>query len=260
MKTLTTLTPLHQAVVVGDFRSVRELRESEWRFRKDRNGFTPLELAQLLGRRKCRNELPELTDWTVRVYLREESTPRILNAYDFEMLFGVTYWPFPDFKTYEFLEEVIADCPYLLRFEHFLGKNDRMESSYRSEISRGASGQVSIRWIDSVKEYGLFAEEDLPEKSFIGEYTGVVRQYSIDRENPYCFHYPSKIFSGKRYVIDSLIEGSVCRFINHSATPNLQPLWLVDRGVLHLVLIANGSIPKGTELTFHYGSSYSRLN
>lgn len=115
-----------------------------------------------------------------------------------------------------------------------------------------------IKWINPILEYGLFTAADLPERSFIGEYTGVIRQ--IDKKHPdlnsYCFHYPTRFWSAKYFVIDSLHEGNASRFINHSNQPNLQPLWLVNRGVLHLIFIANQFIAKGAELTFNYGSDY----
>jgi uncharacterized protein len=251
-------SPFHKAVIEGNLELVVQLKDSEWSSLFDVNGFNPLELAQLLGLRQCQELLSNLNPIEIKVQLKDQKSPSLLSIIEFENLFKVIYRPFLTFLSYRSLEEIIHNCPYLLRFEWLMTHHDKSEAFYQAQLSIGAIADVFIKWINPVLEYGLFAAVDLLEKSFIGEYTGVVRR--IDKAHPnlnaYCFHYPTRFWSLKYFVIDSLHEGNLLRFINHSDQPNLQPLWLVNRGVLHLIFIANCFITKGTELTFNYGPDY----
>jgi hypothetical protein len=252
------LTPLHQAIIEDDREQVAQLKGSKWHSYPDAHGFTPLELAQLLGRRQCQDILQHPNPTIIKVQLKGAHAPTILTISEFENNFNIVHRPFLTFPSYQTLEEVIRNCPYLLRFEQLMLSSDEREAAYQAQLSSGATADTCIQWINPVLGYGLFSATDLPENSFVGEYTGVVR--GIDRQNPdlnaYCFHYPTRFWSFKYFVIDALREGNHLRFINHSDQPNLQPLWLVNRGVLHLIFVTNRFINQGTELTFNYGSDY----
>lgn len=252
------LTPLHQAVIEDDQELVAQLKTSEWRSHWDEYGFTPLELAQLLGRRKCQDILLHANARTIKVEIKGANSSAILTIPEFEKTFNIVYRFFLTFPSYSLLKEIIHNCPYLLRLEQLILSRDEREAFYQAQLSKGVIAETCIQWINPVLEYGLFAAADLPRNSFIGEYTGVVRR--IDPQNPdlnaYCFHYPTRFWSFKYFVIDALHEGNHLRFINHSDQPNLQPLWLANRGVLHLIFVTNRFITKGTELTFNYGPDY----
>jgi hypothetical protein len=250
--------PLHKAVIEDNIELVAQLKNSKWSSLLDENGFKPFELAQLLGLRECQELLSNSNPIEIKVQLKNQKSPSLLSSVEFEDLFKVIYRPFLTFSSYQLLKEIIRNCPYLLRFEWLMTHLDEREAFYQTQLSIGAIADTFVKWINPVLGYGLFAAVDLPEKSFIGEYTGIVRR--IDRAHPnlnaYCFHYPTRFWSLKYFVIDSLHEGNLLRFINHSDQANLQPLWLVNRGVLHLIFIANCAITKGTELTFNYGGDY----
>ncbi len=252
------LNPLQQAVIENNSQLVEELKDSKWRFEKDANGFDALDLSDLLSRDEIQKILMQRKPKTIRAQLKNSEEIKLLTKDEFKNIFNVTYRNFLTFSTYEDLKETIKNCPWFFKFQWLFGKNDEMESSYLEFALQGLKAKTIIKWINPVLEYGLFADTDLPEKAFIGEYTGIIRR--IDKKdpdaNPYCFHYPSKYFSFKYFVIDALNEGNSLRFINHSDKPNLQPLWLVDKRLLHLVFIANQPIAKGTELTFDYGNDY----
>lgn len=251
------LTPLHKAIIEENLELVAQLKDSNWQDQPDNHGFKPLELAQLLGRRECQTLLGNVSSPFLKVQLKDQSSPIHLDLIDFEKIFKIIYRPFLIFPSYQALEEIIHNCSYLFRFESLMG-SDQWEVSFQAKLSMGVIAKTYIRWIDSIVGYGLYADADLPHKSFVGEYTGVVRQLSKNHPNPnsYCFHYPTRFWSFKYYIIDSLEEGNISRFINHSSRPNLQPLWLLNRGVLHLIFMTNQMIPKGTELTFDYGADY----
>ncbi len=253
------ITPLHQAVIEGNLEQVIQLKNSEWRMHRNSQGFTPLELAQLLGRAHCQ-EVLALTNRQaiIKVQLKDQKIATAFTIAEFEELFDLTYRPFLTFPSYQALTEVIRNCPYLLRFEWLMTSKDEKEAFYQSELASGATANTFIKWINPTLGYGLFAATDLPQHAFIGEYTGLVRRIErgLPDLNAYCFHYPTRFWSFKYFVIDALHQGNLLRFINHSDRPNLQPLWLVNRGILHLIFVANCLISKGTELTFNYGPDY----
>jgi hypothetical protein len=254
------LNPLQQAITENKQELVKELKSSTWSFEKDKYGFYPLEISDFLGFDEIQKLLIIRKPKSVKVQLKNQETPSVITVLEFEKLFNIRYAQTLLFSSYEDLTNTIQNCPYFFRYQWLFGKQDELESEYQRYVLKHLKAKTYIKWIDDVFEYGLFADIDLQPKSFIGEYTGLIRE--IDKKlpdlNPYCFHYPTKLFSYHYYVIDAETNGNNLRFVNHSDEPNLQPLWLVERGLLHLVFIANQFIPKGTELTFNYGKDYWR--
>ena len=178
----------------------------------------------------------------------------------FEQFFGITYLTELAFSTESFKQKVQKNIPWLLRYT-VLGYEQRRLGAYlRHKLASGIIPDVSIRWIDDVRGYGLFAEADFEADTFIGEYVGRVRQ--IKRFHPdingYCMHYPSAFFSYNYFVIDAKEAGNVTRFMNHSSQPNLKPLCVLDRNLLHVVFYTTRKVSKGEELTFNYGRDYWR--
>lgn len=253
------LNPLHKAIAEDRPEIVKQLKDSEWKNQVDRYGFTSLELSQLLGRRDCEELLqPKHIPLSFKVQLKDDYSISTLSLKEFENKFHLTYRPFLTFSSYHILQEVIRNCPYFFRFEWLLVGNSELEGHYQTLCLRGFFIDTYVKWINPQLGYGLFTAIDLSEKSFIGEYTGFIRRINKNdsKLNGYCFHYPTRFWSANYFVIDALQEGNLARFINHSSQPNLQPLWLVNRRVLHLVFIANQFIAKGSELTFNYGADY----
>lgn len=250
------MNPLQSAVVEGNVEVTEQLKASKWRFIVDKHGFTPLELAQLLGRHQCQAILQKEDPKCFMVQIKGQTSPLSYSQSELEAFFNIQYRSFLTFPSYKILEEIIKDCPYLFRLESLFGTSDAWEVEYQKQLAAGVSANTIIKWIDPVFEYGLFAAKDLHAGSFIGEYTGIIRQ--IDKKQPikngYCFHYPTKFWSLKYFVIDAYSQGNLLRFVNDSQQPNLQPLWLNHHNVLHLILIAKTFISKGTQLTFNYGN------
>jgi len=118
---------------------------------------------------------------------------------------------------------------------------------------------VSIRLIDENVGYGLFAEEVIEPGSYVGEYTGLVRENDIRKylgpPNNYCYAYPVPDSLGREFVIDAT-QGNLTRFINHSFTPNLRPVHAYFEGFYHLIFLALQRIEKGTQLSYSYGKNY----
>ncbi|HEV7737140.1 MAG TPA: SET domain-containing protein-lysine N-methyltransferase [Chlamydiales bacterium] len=127
------------------------------------------------------------------------------------------------------------------------------------QIEENFLAKVSIRWIGGGIGYGLFAEDTIAVGSFIGEYTGIVRENNLrylEPLNNYCYEYPILDAIGRSYVIDAT-RGNFTRFINHSAKPNLQPMYAFRDGAFHCIFLALwGEIQKGEQLSYDYGKSY----
>ncbi len=129
---------------------------------------------------------------------------------------------------------------------------------FASEIQEAYLAKVSVRWIGTGIGYGLFAEDSIAAGSFLGEYTGIVRENNLrylEPLNNYCYEYPILDAIGRSYVIDAS-HGNFTRFINHSAEPNLQPAYAFRDGAFHCIFLARWEIQKGEQLSYDYGKSY----
>lgn len=253
------MTPLHQAVIEDHLTELEDRAFVEkWRDFPDRFGFTALEIAQYLGKYEAMRQLGGKLPCVFKALPNGAKKAVELSFEGFEKAFGIRYRPFLTFDSYAAFTRVLQQCPYILLSRYLASENYAWGQKYHSEISSGATAAMIIQWIDPTLGYGAFAAEDLFSGEFIGEYTGIVRQLyrRHPNHNPYCFHYPTKLWSLNYFTIDSMKEGNLTRFINHSTQPNLQPLCTVDRGLLHLVLVANREIKKGEQLTFDYGEDY----
>jgi uncharacterized protein len=193
-----------------------------------------------------------------KVLLDDGRGVRQISHEQFEKLFGIKYLAHLRFDSDQSFKKVICNCPLILKYMSWGEENRALGFLYRPQIALGTVADTVICWIDPKIGYGLFAGQDLEEGAFVGEYTGLVRH--LDRLHPdynaYCFHYPTRFFSWNYYVIDASQEGNETRFINHSDVPNLRPICLVDRNLLHLVFLASQPISKGSELTFNYGTDF----
>jgi len=177
----------------------------------------------------------------------------ILSKKQFEATFQVEFSPYQRFKNLDVLTEVISNCPWILRT--FAGNENRaLAEKYKTELGEADVADVIIKWVNPNMGYGLFAGKDFVAGEWIGEYTGDVhRLYRWKGEgNPYCFHYPTRWWSLKYFVIDSLSIGNEMRFINHSLEPNLEPICLLDRNLLHMAFLTKRPIEKGEQLFFNY--------
>lgn len=253
------LTPLHRAVIAGYEKLVaRLIAEKADISSKDDMGFTPLELAQLLDSKGCQKVLGCRAPESIKLQKKGENAPTEVPLADFEDYFEITYCAYPFVPSYEQLKALISNCPHILRYPWLAKESYAAAKLYKQQLAEGWTAPVYIKWIDPTLEYGLFADADFPQGTYIGEYTGVIRR--LYRKNPdhndYCMQYPTRWWSFNYYVIDALNEGNVLRFANHSDQPNMQPLCVVDRGLLRMVLVTCKPVAKGEQLTFDYGADF----
>ncbi len=146
------------------------------------------------------------------------------------------------------------------KFQNNLVTSQALElgQKYIDKINAAYIPHVSVRWISDRVGYGLFAEEEISEESYVGEYTGIVRKNDrryFEPLNNYCYEYPVDDEIGRSFVIDAT-QGNLTRFINHSSKPNLQPIHIFYDGYYHLIFVAFRPIQKGEELSYDYGESY----
>ena len=98
-----------------------------------------------------------------------------------------------------------------------------------------------------IHRWGIFAEEDIPARRRVIEYTGEkidekeVERRSV-RKHVYLF------WLNEKWAIDGAIGGSGAQFVNHSCNPNMYSI--VSRG--HIYLVSLRRIEAGEELTYDY--------
>lgn len=129
---------------------------------------------------------------------------------------------------------------------------------YQRQIESDFCPNVLIQFINEQVGHGVFAEEVLHPRQYIGEYTGIVREnlrVYFSPLNNFCYEYPVPDRIGRSFVIDAT-AGNFTRFINHSCKPNLEPFYAFLNGFYHLIFISLRKIQKGEQLLYDYGRSY----
>lgn len=251
--------PLHLAVINDDFAAMSLLRNNpELMARKNWQGFSALELAKLLGKDRAVRELAPKIPKPILVQAKGQSDIAYCNRAQFEELFGVHYLETLTCSNIDMLEEVCANVPWLLAHTVAGQEHRSLGSQLRHKLFDGYLAETFVKWIDEEIGYGLFAKEPLSKESFIGQYSGIVRK--IGRFSPllngYCMHLPTRFCSFQYYLLDAEQAGNETRFANHSDQPNMRPLCLIDRSLMHIGLFAKRDIQAGEELTFNYGRDY----
>lgn len=126
---------------------------------------------------------------------------------------------------------------------------------YRSELARGAVGEVYIAWVDNRYGFGLFAKSPLQRGEYIGEYIGIVRKIPplFSNLNPYCFRYP--LYGGRicHYTVDAEAACNETSFMNHSSNPNCKIETAYSGDLYHLCLRTAKEVQADEQLTFDYG-------
>ena len=129
---------------------------------------------------------------------------------------------------------------------------------YAKEIREGIGLDLTISWIDERIGYGVWTNRDIPARTYIGEYTGIVRKRRFwgRWKNFYCFTY--NIGEGRRspYTVDAEKAGNYTRYINHAEVENIEAASVYCDGLMHIIFYAIKNIPAGTQLCYDYGSDY----
>lgn len=243
--------PVFEKLRKGDFSLARSLlKQGEADYIENKLGVSLSNLAPFLG-------LSEESD-TIPVIKRGENVPTFITPYEFESHFGVVYRAKPRFASYRILEATMKKTARHLKYPPINALNDWTKALIEQQMQK-SSIKGAIKYIGRELGYGVFAIEDIPQYTYLGQYAGVVRrrQASKDQFNNYIFGYTATD-SSTRYVIDAHAIGNTTRFINHSHTPNIISRWITVNGITQIVFIAKRRITRGEQFTYDYGPDYWR--
>ena len=163
-----------------------------------------------------------------------------------------------EFQTDAIIEKVLKKSKQSIKKKELSIREKWLGIHFQKEVSDGYMPKISIRWIDEVLGYGVFAEEDIPLGAYIGEYTGLVRKRARlkDKKNDYCFEYTIGDWIYNPFIIDAKNQGNFTRYINHSEDPNLESLAVYVDEVMHIIFVALKPIKKGMQMCYHYGDYF----
>ncbi|PIS00252.1 MAG: hypothetical protein COT84_08590 [Chlamydiae bacterium CG10_big_fil_rev_8_21_14_0_10_35_9] len=246
--------PLHVAVFLNEFSWFEEVVNLDvQKTQKNYLGLNAKELAIYLNRKNFLSPLGHVTNKTISV--EKENVRSNVSIEEFEQMMGITYLPNLEVSSFSHLRKLMKLTKRAQKNEQITSQEKWLGAYFSPEIYYDMNPAVTVKWIDPLKGWGLFATQDLRKKQWIGEYTGVLRPSNLkkDQKNAYCFEYA---FSN--FTIDAKDKGNLTRFINHSYTPNLTPYLCFQGQMLHIVFLTNAFIPKGTELSYDYGPDYWR--
>jgi len=181
-----------------------------------------------------------------------------LNFRDFETLMQVKPLLSLRFDQPKYFEWLVRKCKKALKQGWITEEQIWLGTYYEKEIQEEKIPDITIRWINSIKGYGVFTNRALRKKTYIGEYTGLLRKRKkrLDRTNSYCFEYIIGEGLDTPFTIDAKDQGNHVRFINHHSMGNLDPMLVFSGGIMHVILYTNRAVEAGEELTYDYGEDY----
>ncbi len=223
--------------------------DAQLRQRPSQCGLTPSELAQFLQERFQIASLkaPPSEDLS-RISVEENTEPLENFSYISRCLF----------ETPALLEEVLQCSSKAKEGDLIPPERIWMGVYFDKELRSSLSPRLSVRYLNEEIGFGLFAEQKIPACSFVGEYTGIVKEYNkrLMKDKIYCIRYNCWQAGQKRFVIDAETHGNYTRFINHSYEPNLALQSIYWKGVPRMIFISLQEIREGSQLTFDYGRSF----
>jgi hypothetical protein len=169
----------------------------------------------------------------------------------------------------EFIDtcEFVSSSNYLLAKKEVRNYNCKNESVlkalwmgtlYQEKLKDGYFANLRLEYIDDVLGYGIFANQEIKEGQYVGEYVGEIKRYLPlrFRRNDYLGELRVGEEVPLKFIIDAEKKGNLTRFINHSISPNLQSLTVITQGMMHVIFVAKQTINKDQQLTYNYGEAY----
>ena len=223
-------------------------------------GMTPVDLAHFLGRKIFLPFLiPSRKRESIPIYRNSDNKIHCIPLIEFEEKIGISYIDHLEFEHPDYLRWSVAKCSKQLKKQNTRKMNKWTLALHEKSILTPKYNHIYIRYIDSTIGYGVFAKNDLPALTYVGEYTGIItrRHPRKTRFNDYVFGY---MVGPKNtpFIIDAKRKGNFTRFINHSDCPNMNSRWVIVRGVTRIIVFTNEFIPSGEQLTYDYGKYYWR--
>lgn len=226
-------TPLHRAIIENQPIG-KHLTQYDPQCNNS-DGFSALALAKYLGRK----------EW-LKLLLPHSET---LEQY-YTQTVHYTFCSHLLFSSYESLLSAARKSPIQSEWKE-------LGVQYSNEIFQGIVLDAEVRFINDQAGYGLFSKKKYNKGAYIGEYVGLVGEYSpYLRINNYLYQYPVPDSIGRPLSIDGESISNHVRFINHSAEPNCTMQYALFDAIPHAILIANCTILPGEQFTYNYGESF----
>lgn len=141
-------------------------------------------------------------------------------------------------------------------------RGERFDSFFRQLKKDGCderyNRRVSIRFVNPVVGYGVFAKEDIPPYSTLCQYTGLLMlDDEIDPDHDSTFSFTDY----KTFSIDAAKYGNWARFMNHcaegEAKNNVIP-WehYLEEGPRIVFTSGQHGVKKGAQILYSYGDDY----
>lgn len=186
-----------------------------------------------------------------------EKEGQILSLEEFEKINGAQWKTKLEFENPKILSDLLRQGEKLYEKGELTLEQIWLGKYFKKEILAGANPNVALRYINRELGWGVFAAQDLKKMQFIAEYVGKVRKRrKEDEKNAYCFEYVIANGISTPYTIDASEQGALARYINHSASPNLEASLATFEHLSHVILYAKEPIAKGTQLCYDYGPDY----
>ena len=141
-------------------------------------------------------------------------------------------------------------------------REERFEAFFRQLEKDGCderyTRRVTIRFINPLVGYGVFAKEDIPPYSTLNHYAGLLMlDEEIDPDHDSTFSFTEY----KTFSIDAMKHGNWCRFMNHC--PEKEPKnnaipWEYYHETGPKIVFTSGAkgIKKGKQILYSYGDDY----
>lgn len=255
-KTREGRTLLHLAVIENRLDIIDFLLKKKAKIMPDQWGITPPHFAHLLGRP---GPFKKEEERVILVYRNRDEKIHKMPLIEFEERLEMTWTDTLLFDSPKTIDKVAKKCARKMKKTDLRQMNHWTLCLHEKSMSLPREALYYVRWINRYLGYGIFAAQDIPANTFIGEYTGIVKRRNNRKNkfNDYVFSYD---LCGKstRWCIDAKKNGNFTRFLNHSDAPNLTSRWVIKDGITHIILFSNQFISKETQMTYCYGPWYWR--
>ncbi|MES2344958.1 MAG: SET domain-containing protein-lysine N-methyltransferase [Chlamydiota bacterium] len=194
----------------------------------------------------------------IKVQLEGEDKPQLYSPEKFEEIMQVKFFPCLVVHNEKTQKKIEKRCVRALEEGDITRKQRWLGVYYGEEIAKGWSPDLTIRWINPTLGYGVFTNQAFEPGDLVSEYTGILKKHRLFRKegNDYLFYYYVKKKWNSSYYIDAGECGNYSRFINHSSNGNLEPMYVLSGGIIHILLMATKQIPIGAQLCYDYGDIY----
>jgi len=186
-----------------------------------------------------------------------EKKGKILTLLEFENLVQFSWNQTLDFENEKIIQDLTDRGKKLYKKGELTLEQLWFGKYFKKEILEKDLPDVTIRWIDPLVGWGVFANRNFKKMEFIAEYYGKVRKRNrSDTKNAYCFEYIVAPGFKTPYTIDALDQGGLSRYLNHSTSPNLNSALATIDDISHVIFFTKEPIAKGTQLCYDYGPDY----